>query len=350
MLSLYKTTSEIRLVIKWLSIIAGMILGVYFLIQFGGFVKEIISPTPPPPPTVTFGKLPEIPFQASLDGSKYSYVLNTVSGNLPTFPDRAKVYKFSFAPPNLLAIERARERVRKIGFLDQGTALSATMYQWNEAVTPYRRLTADVLNFNFDMTSQYFNDEAIKSGENLPNENDSKKVVTDFLESLSSLPDDIDEEKTKTTLYEISNSDLIQSTSFSNTQIIRIDLFQKDLDEMKIYYPTPLYSTMNFLVAGGRAGGQIVQTHYVHNNLTENSATYPIITANQAWELLKKGNAHIALNEGTSNTISIKEVTLAYYSPNKKHDYLMPIVVFEGEDNFFAYVSAIQESWINKEE
>lgn len=346
--SLYKTTNEIRLVFRWISILAGTVLLIYILFAVGSFIKELISPTPPPPPTVSFGKLPPVNFKASLDGSKYSYTLNTVTGQLPKFPDRAKTYKLSFSQPNLLAVERAREKVDNIGFSGPGTALTPTRYQWDENVSPFRKLTMEILDSNFDITSFYLEIDEIRTAESLPTEEQAIKTAKEVVNTLATFPLDIDEEKTKTTLYEIKNADLVEATSFSNAHIIQVNFFQKDLDNLKIYYEDPLFSSMTLLIGGGKTGGQVVEAHYFHQSVTENSATYPIITPEEAWDSLKKGDAHIARYDGTSSTISIKNVALGYYLNDENEEYMMPIIVFEGEDNFFAYVPAIKKTWFKE--
>src|SRR5258708_17171474 len=91
MASLHKVTSEVKTGGKWTGIIVGSFIAILLVLKLGGAVKELISPTPPPPPTVAFGKLPPPSFPTQADTGKYSYTLNTVSGVLPNFSDRAKV-------------------------------------------------------------------------------------------------------------------------------------------------------------------------------------------------------------------------------------------------------------------
>ena len=43
----------------------------------------------------------------------------------------------------------------------------------------------------------------------------------------------------------------------------------------------------------------------------------------------------------------IKKIYLAYYLSEQRQNYLMPIVIFEGNNNFYAYVQAVQDEWIN---
>lgn len=346
--TLYKTTSGIRLVGKFFGLGLGAVLITFILFKVGTVLKEIISPTPLPPPTITFGKLPEIIFHASIDGSKNSYTLNTLTGSLPTFPDRISVYKTEEEIPGLLTIERARARVKNIGFSGNGVALSPSIYQWTNSVSPFKRLVTNIINFNFNLTSAYATDETITRNNVLPSENEAVKKATEFLQSFSGIPTDIDMDKTKTTLFQIQNGELTQVQSISNTQIIRVDYYQKDIGGYRIFYPNPDFSTMNLLVAKGTRE-PVVEAHFFHTKIASDSAgTYPIITAQEAWSILKKNNAHIARYDGESKSIDIQKIELGYYSPDSKTTYLMPIIVFSGDDNFRAYIPAITSEWIEK--
>ncbi len=93
---------------------------------------------------------------------------------------------------------------------------------------------------------------------------------------------------------------------------------------------------------------QIVDGHFFHQNISTKFSTYPLKTADQAFSELKDQKAYIASYYGNNNNVSIKNVFLAFYMEDAPQDYLMPIIIFEGDNGFFAYVSAITDEWINK--
>ena len=62
---------------------------------------------------------------------------------------------------------------------------------------------------------------------------------------------------------------------------------------------------------------------------------------------MKSQKAYIASYYGGSSNVSIKNIFLGYYIGATKQNYLMPIVIFEGERGFFAYVSAVRDEWIS---
>lgn len=344
MITLHNTTEETKLILKWGGILIGTILIFLIFFRLGKNLKEFLYPTPPPPPTVSFGKLPKIIFPKNTNDKNFSYTLDTLSGTLPAFSDRTNVYPILHPKPNLLSSKRALEKAEKIGFNTQGKPLSETLYEWNDELLLSRKFVIDTISSNFSYSSDLFSDKQILK--NPESKEKSIELARAFLESLSAFPSDIDESKTKTMLLAIKDKNLVAATSFSNAQVIRVDFFQKDKDNFPIFYPNPPFSTMH-VVVGGKAENQILSANFYHYDIDSTSATYPIKTGDEAFEELKSGKAYIASYYGEKNEILIKKVFLGYYMGLMIQDYLMPIFIFEGNDGFFAYVSLVKEEWIS---
>lgn len=349
MLTLGQASSLTKAFAKWTAGIVGAIFLVIIIIRVGTAVKEIISPTPPVPPTVTFGKLPPIEFPPNNTKVQYSYTVDTLTGSLPVFLDRAKVFKMVPDRADLLALQKSQNKVSKIGFTSRGILVSENIYEWTDEAPFLRKLNLNTLTSNFTLTSSFLTDPVIFSRSHIPDQNGAISLAQSFLSNMSSLPVDLDSSKTKTTLFSIRNGNLIPATSFADTQIIRVDLFQKDIDKMSIYYSNPTIPNINILVGGGEDKSQIVQVNYAYQAVTEENATYPIKTASEAFAQLQEGKAFIPSNTNNTNisNISIRNVLLGYYMGENRQDYLLPIVVFEGDNNFIAYVSAVKDEWIS---
>jgi len=327
--------------------IGGLIL--YFGIKIGFAVKETLHPTPPPPPTVTYGKLPEITFPEQSNVPSFTYTVNTVEGTLPDLGDRVGVYKMQAVQPNLLALSNATAEVNKAGFASDPITVSDTKYMWTNNETPQKSLTVDIQTNNFSLTSSYQNDTTVTQASNVPDHTHALSTVNDFLTSINASPDDLDDSKTKVSLFAITNGVLTPASSISSAQIVRVDLFQKDVDKLPIYYSQPSYSSMNFLLASTDTGDpQIVEAHFFHQDISSDSATYPIKTAQQAVDDLKSGKAYIASYPTDITQVTIRNINLAYYISDTDQQYLMPIIVLQGDNNFFAYDSAVKDEWIGK--
>lgn len=348
MLTLSQATAKSRTILKIGVVVLSLIFLVLILFRMGIILQEKFFPKAPAPPTVSFGKIPPIVFPSNVTDKSYNYSLDTVTGELPVFPDRIKVYKMTTDLPDLLALQKAKGRVAAVGFTSSELPISTKTYQWNDLENLNKTLTMDISSLNFNLTSSFMSDSVVQSAVNLPSPTAAITTSQSFLSAMSNFPNDIDLNKTKTLLFSINNNTLVSATSFSNSQVIEVDFFQKEVDKLPIFYPKAVNSTMNLLIVGGKNQPQVVQVNYFHQNISSENATYPIKTAQDAFGLLKQGQGYVASYFGSSTDISIKNVYLAYYMSDKKQDYLEPIAVFEGDNGFFAYVPVITDVWVSK--
>ncbi|MBP9719584.1 MAG: hypothetical protein KBD46_03865 [Candidatus Levybacteria bacterium] len=343
MTSLFYVTDHIKMLGKWIGILIVSIIVVVFLFRFLVFLKDIIAPTPPPPPTMTWGKLPPLVFPESKYTQTFSYTINTVSGDLPVLPDRAAVYLLATPSASLQSLSNAIDLVGNVGFDQEPIRISESIYQWYNPQPPAQKLQYDIVTKNFKVTSDFLSDVDIMIGNNLPDEAAAKKTAENFLINLGDFPSDLNATKSAATFFAIQDGSLVPTTSLSNAHIIRIDFFQNDINQLPIYYPENPQSPIYILVGGGGYEGTVVEAGYTHHTITDISSTYPIYTAQEAFEQLKKGKGYVTTYKGPSTNILIQNAKLGYYlSPNIK-TYLMPIIIFEGNNDFIGYISAIKE-------
>ncbi len=375
-MSLHKATELIKKMAIGAGIGIGVIVILVFIFQGGVLLKNILYPPKTLPPDQRFGALPSIQFPKSEITDNFTYNINTVSGTLPLFPDRINVYSLIHPSPNLLNLDKAKEKAATLKFSDQSgktlpeVSLGNGNYEWQEQTGINRKLKMDIVTFDFSLSSDYLSSLTVLGASNLSDENNAIQTVHEFLNSIQLLPDDIDLTKTQNDqkdikyntypqLYAIRNGTLVPTTSLSNAKVIRVDLYQKDLEydldtgrrgdakikmKLPVLYPYPPYSTMSFWVASGQSTAEVDSLEFVHRAIstTDSPATYPLKTAEDAFEEVKRGDAYIPSYLGLDKEILISNVFLAYYLAGENQDYLMPIIVFEGQKNFFAYVSAIK--------
>lgn len=330
--TLSQATSKTKFIIKW----GGIAIVILFFVLIARRVSTIIKEktAPPPPPTVAFGKLPPIGFPESATDRKLTYAIDTLTGLLPDFPREVKVYRIKSFKPDLLALARMQDKVARIGFNSLGTALSEKSYQWKTDVLIQKTLTANIFSSNFTLISS-LEDQKIQSiNDNFSKEN-AINTAADFLSKMSSFSSDFDLAKTKV-------------SKISDDKFMRVDFFQKDIDDLPIYYSKPQTSTINLLI--GNLGDQpsVIGANFFHQNISDDSATYPIKSADETLTQLKEKKAYIATYSDNNSNIVIKNVSLGYYLSQQEQDYLLPIVVFEGDNGFFAYVPAVRDEWVGK--
>lgn len=343
MTSLYYVTEHIKMLGKWLGIIIGSAIILVFLFRFIVFLKEVIAPTPPPPPTMIWGKLPDLILPQSSFTQKFTYTVNTISGDLPNLPNHAPVYLIATPEASLQSLNNAGTLVGNVGFDQEGIRISETAYQWTNPKPPIQKMQYDIVTKNFDLSSDFLSDSNIVSGKNLSSDTTATEKAEDFLANLDAFPSDLDATKSAISFFAIQNSALVPTTSLSNAQIIQIDFFQKNIDNFSIYYPEYPASPMTVFVGGGDFDETVVSVHYYHNTLTDISSTYPIYTTHEALTLLQKGKGYVASYKGISSSILIQNVKLGFYLAKDSKTYMMPIFIFEGSNNFVAFVSAVKE-------
>ncbi len=349
MLTLNQATSMTKNVAKWSAIILGAIFLIFILFKIGVLIKNIIAPTPPPPPTVSFGKLPPIEFPKETSEKKYSYTIDTATGELPKFPDRTGVYKIASEQPDLLALQKTEEKVEKEGFTSGPIRVRDNIYQWSDPDSEIvRKISIDIFTSDFEITSSYFTNQNVLSRNNLPGPDGAKDYAESFLSKVSLLPDDLNlEDSRQPFLFSIQNSQLIPIANVANAHIIEVNFFQKDVEKLPIYYSNPSQSTMKIFIGGGQNLPEVVAANFFHQTISKESATYPIKTPEEVFSELKEGKAYIA-ESGITENILIQEIFLAYYLSDKRQDCLMPIIVFKGSNGFVAYLSAVKDEWIEK--
>ena len=346
--TLSQISSETRSLVKWGGIVLGIIIFFFILFKLGTMIKDILYPTPPPPPTVGYDKLPQIDFPKQKEIKNFVYSIDTVSGNLPNLPDRVNVYKMIKPQPDLLALKKAQDKIRKIEFSSTPVPVSQNIYRWTAFAPFSKTLSYNILTSDFTLTSSYLTDSNVTSGKNFPTD---VSVIADtaqiFLSTVESLPKDIDLERIKTDLFTIKNYVLLPATSISSAQAARVYFFQNNKNKLPIFYADPNTSPISLLITGGENQSQVVEAKFTYQKASEESETYPIKKASEALDDLKNGNGYIASSPVKTENISITNIYLAYYISEDKQNYLMPIIVFEGSDNFFAYISAIRDEWID---
>ena len=349
MLTLSDASYDTKEIMKWGGlIIAGLVI-LIVIIRMLLIAKEAIFPTPPPKPTVLFGKLDAQVFPQNVTDQSLTYSVNTLSGYLPVLADQAKVFTIQTFTPDLLDLSRAKQAAAGASFTKDPSKISDTLFEWTNPSTTdvTTNLTMDIVTDNFNITSNYLsNTNYISTLQGFTDQNSALNDAQGFLTSINSLPSDIDLTKTQTNLFSLKNGSLTPIIKLLDAQAIRVIFHQKDIETLPIYYENPNSSNINVLVD---ANNKILEADYIHQTaVTDNFSTYPLKTTEQAFAELQQGKAYIAFDDITSKDIAINNVFLAYYIGSQPQKYLMPIIVFAKDNDFFAYVSAVTDVWINK--
>lgn len=338
MITLANSAREARLLLKYGSVIIGVAIILILIFRFGAFLKNIYFPTPPEPPQMGFGVLPQLPLQAT-EGFSPSFRINTQTGFLPVFPDRIPVYTLIQPDTNILTVQRIRSQLSNAGFSLKERKLSDTVYEWYSTANPDTYITYDIITKNFDISSNYANNSFVLTASNLPTGAQAVQKVFDFLRLIGKDVEDLEFNRSIVSYYRIVEGDFVKS-DVETAQVTKVALFLKAIENVPIEYNYNTDSDMVFFVASADKGSEIIHATYKETDINyENSSTYPLKTAEQAFQDLQQGNARI-LDLQTPDFVDIFKVYPAYYVGEENKDFLLPIIVFEGK-GFKAYVNAI---------
>lgn len=346
-LSLDKVKKIFFKILKWAGIILIVLVIFFIIFRIGSFIKGALYPPAIPPATVEYGSLPPIFFSSGIK-KDFKYTIDTLSGELPTFTDKVNVYKVEVQDPDILAVDKTNSNVRSIGFDIGPEQLSETVYRWKSDDSLNKNLVVSVKIPEFNLSSTFLTNPSILGAGSVPTEAEAITIAKNFINALSFYPEDINDEKTLTKLLTINNGVIEEATSFSKTKLINVNFFQKDIDGLPIVYPQAGLSPMSITVGSGERNSEVIDARFFYQKPSAESATYPIKSSEEAYEDLKTGNAFIVAHSGKDLDIFIKDVYLAYYIEGRQQQFLTPVVVFEGDNGFFAYVSAVRDEWVDK--
>ncbi|MDO8488462.1 MAG: hypothetical protein Q7S31_04140 [bacterium] len=345
MATLTEVSYYTRRAVKWA--IAAMIIIILTPILWR-MVKGIylkINPPPPPAPTVAYGKLPQLKFpQASKD---YQPVmrLETIDGKLPKLATVSRVYVVEVNKSRLLELDRVKARVRSLGFSNEPGQVDEQTFEFVHPAVP-ATLKVDVIYDTYKYQYDWTLDQAIYSGRSVPNNNQAFVEAKSFFQTLGILGSDLADGKTKVAYFAAQPPQMIPTTSLSEANFIRIDLFRSDRDNLPWVTRGGNTSAVYAIFSGvSDRSKRIVEANYAYSKIVENSfATYPLKTADQAWNELQQGQGYVATQAGPQ--VVVRRVYLAYYESDIHQDFVQPVFVFEGDSNYLAYVSAIDPAYL----
>ncbi|MBT3249297.1 MAG: hypothetical protein HN846_00870 [Candidatus Pacebacteria bacterium] len=352
-LTLTDATHFGRLFVKYGGIfIVVLIVGRIFLRSAIAFWKAV-NPPPPPPPTVGFGLLPAIsfPYQVSEDQPQ-SYRLETASGTTPNYGDRAKVFLMLRSTPNLLADQKAREVAATYNFVFEPEVVGSNIYRWQKSQPLETKLEMNIFNSNFEIKSNYLSKPELLVNNELPDDFEAVRLVKDFLKNSDLLPPDIGTASGEIVYLKSLGGEVLPAVSYSDADFLQIDLNRTPIDNLhRMYGPEGYKGSVHAIISGSLNGSDsIVEMEFSYQEVDyQQMETYPIRSSQEALRELQNGQGYVT-DFDSENEVIIRRVSLGYYQSDKEQDYLQPVYVFEGDNEFIGYVPAVSAKYIQTQE
>jgi len=328
-------------------IIRYTVYGIISIILLRGAILTTIKiyrhyfPEPPPPPTVAFGKLPALPFPQRDNPQNLTFRLETAAGELPKFPLSLKVYFMPKIAPTLLSLDQTQKKARNLNFDGEAEKLTETTYAFKNSKVPAElkiSIATGVFSISYDLSQ-----DPSPLEKRPPAPEVAASEARSFLSRANLLSKDLSG-PTVTEPVKLEGSKIIGAVSLSEANFVKVNLFRKDLDNLPSVTADPKEANVWLIISGeSQMEKKVIGAEYRYFPIDESkSATYPIKTAQQAWEELNAQKAFIAsLGENQDQQITIRNIYLAYYDAGVQTDFYQPIIVFEGDRNFKAYLPAV---------
>lgn len=342
-----------RKAIIWVAAAIVAYLLLRFLVILGINYYKATHPAKVPPPNVLFGKIPVPKFPQNASSSAgLKFFLENIEGKPPETTPSGKVYFMPKKLPSLLAPQKARNFATNLGFTTDPQVLNATFYRFIDQQDNLRSLDIDIVNDNFQINYDYTKVISLFSPGSFSS---TQGLITDLNNYLqnnrlfdSSLFNNY--EKVSMLTYNFNTQQFNSVSRIVDADAARVDFFRTDLDGLKLLPPQFNQSYIYVIVStSSDPNKKYVKIAYTFWPIAfDNFATYPLRASQQAWNDLLGGKGIIANlgSNSAANQIVVRNIYLAYYDSGETESYLEPIFVFEGDNNFVAYVPAIEGSWL----
>lgn len=297
-----------------------------------------------------FGKINEIQIPETTPSSGLTFTLDTVEGAPVTASAAARVI---FIPPTSTSFgyrEKIILMAKNLGFDTDSVEYKLTD---REAVFDdgKQKFSVDISNFNF--TYEYFFDQEPEIFGNTREieRSDGESRAIDFLRSLGSYPDELTMGKTNTVFmyYNPEDRTISPLEASANSNMVEVDFYRPEIDTVPIV-TSKYFNSQNFVVLTDTERGIKVLRAQVRFFEKSDSQVgiYPLKTGKQAYDALTAGRGFVVSNPVKDTNITIRRMFLGYYDPDLYLEYLQPVYVFLGDNNFVAYVSAVSDEYLAK--
>ncbi len=352
-LTLTKAAFLARQTIKFGGVVIVLIIVAQSLFSSFRAYWKATHPAPPPPPTVGFGVLPDPKFKVNPKlkaKTPKTYKLETATGSLGRFPNQLEVYLMPKKAPSLLDHEQAMKLAKEYGFVFEPAILTERKYRWIKPGKLTKTFTLEIVNHTFEYKTDYLEKPAlILESKELPLKYQAVELVKGFLKTGKLLKPDIATASGEISYLKIIGNDLEPALSVSDADLMQIELYRYPIkSKYRTYTQEGDRGIVHALISGYGSGTDSLvllrNAYYPVDYLSYE--TYPLKNVKEAWNLLISGHGYIAKNNSPTDQVVVREVELGYYDDLNGTDYLQPIYVFKGDDDFLGYVPAVDSRYL----
>lgn len=283
-------------------------------------------------------------------GANFKFNLDTVEGRPFTATLSAKIFVI---PPTSTSFSYRQAILSMATTL--GFDVENTKYKLEDKNAvfeePKQTLSVDISNYNFQYQYKLEDDPSIFQNTHVPAETEIIQNAEDFLKKVDKYPADFAKSKPNIIYYTypITTGANLSNSPQQSTNMVEVDFYRPDIDSdpQPISTVTSKFPNSQNYVAMvfNESGQKVVKAQVKYFEKSEDQVgVYPLKSGDDAYQQLKDGKGYVVNGVPNQTDVTIKKMFLAYYDPEVYQQYLEPVYVFLGTNNFVAYIPAVKDS------
>ncbi len=230
----------------------------------------------------------------------------------------------------------------------------AEKYTLDEFTATYenveRKLVVDITNFNFTYESFFEDKPMLFENTIIPEASKISEAAKAFLRQMDAYYDVFAQGDEKIILLHFDDiqNELKVVENPVDANVVEVLFTPSAINGSVPMVPPSFYKSQNYVIMIFKPEENIVIKAQVKHFPIDMASgyEYPIKEGLQAWDELLAGKGAIVSAGQNTNKIIIRDMFLGYYYPDTYQPYLQPVFVFLGDNNFAAYVDAVQDEYI----
>lgn len=212
-----------------------------------------------------------------------------------------------------------------------------------------KTLSIDITNFNFEFEQDYNLTPNFFENPVMPDEESATQDARGFLDKIGRYPEDL-KKGTVNVIY-LSHTegkkDFVVVNNIREADVVEVDFFRPEVDEHPMVAPR-YFNSQNFVVIAYPNGKpEIIKAQIRHfEKDTATVGSYPLVTGDEAWSQFIAGKGKIIANQNPGPSIRITDMYLGYLDLEDYQEFIQPIYVFLGENNFVGWIEALSPEYL----
>ncbi len=295
-----------------------------------------------------FGKIKQPFVKEATSSAGMTFTLDTVEGQPVTASSAAKVY---FLPPSATHFgynEKVYLIAKAFGF--NTDLIKYRMVDMDAVFTDSKqKLSVDITNFNFSYNYDFALDPAVFNSIQIPSTDVIQNKATDFLKTVGRYPDELAQGKINISYLILNPTDRSVTVTDrpQDANAVEVDFYRPDIDGFPMVSPGFPSSQNYVIMAIYNTNIKVLRAQIQFFEKSDSQVgVYPLKTGAVAWKELQEGNGYVISNPQNNMNIDVKNMFTAYLDPSIYQNYLEPVYVFLGGNNFAAFVPAVSDSYL----